>query len=732
MASELLLLLAAGKPLNVWSWGYNEYGMNGQNTLGGQMNQPLTSIATAVASLPASGNTDNSGYVKSDGSLWVWGDNSQGSLGLNNLVSRSSPTQLGSLTNWSQLAIGDFAYMLARKTDGTIWSWGANSVGELGQNNDLFYSSPVQIGALTTWTFVAAGSYSSYAIKGGALWVWGDNQFGQLGRSSIVNFSSPVQVGALTTWSKIIAGNYFAAGLTTSGALWMWGYNGAGQLGSNTTIDRSSPVQVTGGGVWTSVALSEIGTAAVKSGGTLWQWGQQLAFGNWGVIGGWNGVSSPVQIGSDTNWASVYGCKNGKVYVAIRTNGTAWVWGENIPTLSTPYAPSTSSGGLAYRSSPTQIGSATNWSEAFLGPNSIFLKDTSNNLYSAGFDQIGSLGVNKVLFNTYTSPVNIGVGKYVDGTCSEYNSLFVRSDKTLWEAGATFYSQPLGTAPIPGTLYSSPVQVGLSSNWSKVFANCGANFALTANKDLYGWGVNGSGQLGLGNTSFTSAPTQISGTWEDLSQSNSGCEHVLAYKFNPISGIYGWGRNTSGQLGVNNIVSYSSPVLIGNITSKTKKLSAALFSSAFITSIGDLYTMGSNTSGQLGRNNRINASNPVQVTGALYNDVSVGSGFMVAIRTNGTLWAWGSNLYGQLGQNNGINRSSPVQIGADTNWEKVFSGSSYWVATKTDKTVWACGIIIESSSPFTTIFRSSPVQVASNFKVVRGNASDNYNVILVK
>jgi alpha-tubulin suppressor-like RCC1 family protein len=250
---------------------------------------------------------------------------------------------------------------------------------------------------------------------------------------------------------------------------------------------------------------------------------------------------------------------------------------------------------------------------------------------------------------------------------------------------------------------------------------------------LYAWGSQTSGSLGI-NTGdqYVSNPTQIPGTWEDLSQSNYSCDHVLAYKFNPISGIYAWGKNTSGQLGVGNTVSYNSPVLVGNITSKPKKLSANVSASAFVTANGDLYTFGSGTSGQLGRNSTASASTPVQITGALYNDVSVGQNFMVSVRTNGTLWAWGSNLFGKLGQNNTTNRSSPVQIGSDTDWKKVFAGSNYWIASKTNGTLWACGLITTAASPFARIETSSPVQVGSNFSPSRGSVSNFYNAIFVK
>jgi alpha-tubulin suppressor-like RCC1 family protein len=145
--------------------------------------------------------------IKTDGTLWSWGRNDNGgSLGLGNLTNYSSPKQIGALTNWSKISAGNF-YTVALKTDGTMWAWGTNNSGQLGQGNTTDRSSPVQIGALTTWSSVSGlGLDCCGAIKtDGTLWMWGNNAFGQLGQSNTTSRSSPVQVGALTTWYKVLA-----------------------------------------------------------------------------------------------------------------------------------------------------------------------------------------------------------------------------------------------------------------------------------------------------------------------------------------------------------------------------------------------------------------------------------------------------------------------------------------------------------------------------------------------
>ena len=148
--------------------------------------------------------------LASPGSLWSWGRNDYGQLGQNNITHRSSPVQVGSLTNWSLIASG-YYHTLATKTDGTLWSWGYNANGQLGQSDTTHRSSPVQVGSLTTWSSVACGNIAhTIATKtDGTLWSWGMNDYGHLGVGDITHRSSPVQVGSLTNWSSIDGGSYY-------------------------------------------------------------------------------------------------------------------------------------------------------------------------------------------------------------------------------------------------------------------------------------------------------------------------------------------------------------------------------------------------------------------------------------------------------------------------------------------------------------------------------------------
>ena len=153
-------------------------------------------------------------------SLYGWGYNAYGQLGLLNQTTYSSPMQVGALINWANVACSKFlSFTVATKTDGTLWSWGQNGYGYLGLNNTTSYSSPKQVGSLTNWLTVACGQDFSFAIKtDGTLWGWGMNSRGVLGFNNTTYYSSPKQVGSQTNWSQISAGYNFTEGLQNNSA----------------------------------------------------------------------------------------------------------------------------------------------------------------------------------------------------------------------------------------------------------------------------------------------------------------------------------------------------------------------------------------------------------------------------------------------------------------------------------------------------------------------------------
>lgn len=287
---------------SLWFWGRSSFGINGLNIgTGGSRSSP-TQIGALTNWNSISCGTAHAAATKTDGTLWTWGYNNFGQLGLNTVyVNQSSPTQVGSLTTWLKVS-ANYASTFAIKNDGTLWSWGYNFAGVLGQNNLIYRSSPVQVGALTNWSQIETLYINPIAIKtDGTLWTWGFNSDGELGQNDRIYRSSPVQVGALTTWSKVSGGNYHFIATQTNGTLWTCGANAFGQLGESSTNKRSSPVQVGAGTTWLNVLAASYASGAIKTDGTLWMWGDNT----YGQLGLNNVVrrSSPVQVGSDTTWS---------------------------------------------------------------------------------------------------------------------------------------------------------------------------------------------------------------------------------------------------------------------------------------------------------------------------------------------------------------------------------------------------------------------------------------------
>ena len=247
--------------------------------------------------------------IKTDGTLWAWGGAASGQLGNGTVVNNSSPIQIGSKTNWTYVSNAN-NNCFAIDTDGKLYSWGFANFGITGHGNTTTLSVPTQVGGLTTWAQVSGGRYNTIARKtDGTIWAWGRGAYGTIGQSDAVDHQSPVQVGSLTTWANIFCNFRTAVGVTTSGTLFAWGDNDSGEVGvgSKAIEAHSSPVQVGSLTNWSSSRGSTKSIFALKTDKTAWAWGDNHAgtLGQ-GTAGATDG-SSPVQIGSDTNWVRLGG-----------------------------------------------------------------------------------------------------------------------------------------------------------------------------------------------------------------------------------------------------------------------------------------------------------------------------------------------------------------------------------------------------------------------------------------
>jgi uncharacterized delta-60 repeat protein len=240
----------------LWGWGANPayYG-----------SLPLfvtipTQLGTANNWKIISGNHQHQLAIKTDGTLWSWGPRSSGNqygqLGNGTITPSDIPTQVGSASDWAMASAGTL-YSLALKTDGTLWAWGLNDNGQLGAPpaSPGTYYTPVKIGTDNDWIAISAGEGHSHAIKSdGSLWSWGLNDNGQLGDGTLVNKNSPIRIGMANDWKLVTGSGRSTFAIKNNGDLYAWGDNLVGTLGDGTNIDRLTPVHISPGTAWKNIS----------------------------------------------------------------------------------------------------------------------------------------------------------------------------------------------------------------------------------------------------------------------------------------------------------------------------------------------------------------------------------------------------------------------------------------------------------------------------------------------
>ncbi|MGE5631690.1 MAG: RCC1 domain-containing protein [Caulobacteraceae bacterium] len=463
---------------NVWYWD-----INGNNP------KMLDGISGIVGIRDISGN----GIVALDskGFIWVCYDMNM------------KPQKLSFIDN-AKVAVSGSSHFSALKSDGTVWSWGDNTYGQLGNGGGFFFTSPQIVNGLEDVKTVATAKTYAAALKDdGTVWMWGDNTYGQLGDGTKQAKYHPVKVEGISDIVQISLGYSHVVALKKDGTLWTWGSNSNGELGDGTYEERLKPVQVTGIDNVKSVSAGKEFTIALQKNSTLWVWGSS---------GYEPKISSrkiersiPVRIDETNNVRTIEA--RGEYALFLRNDAAVWGIGNNI------------NGRLGYKESEDES----------LVKLPKMIQGTLNTKYI-------SLGVDHVLS--------------------------IKNDSTLRVWGSNSYGQ-LGTGRKGGS--NTPFPVKDMDNIRLVSAGSNHSFAIKNDGSIWGWGDNSFGQLGTANVKEIDTPQKIDSLY-NLKYISAGYDYTLAVALD--GKVWVWGDNTYGQLGLGDIQSkfYKDPVkcIFGN------------------------------------------------------------------------------------------------------------------------------------------------------------------------
>ncbi len=641
--------------------------------------------------------------ARADGTVWNWGGNGRGQLGNNTYISSMFPVQVmnpagnGYLTDIVAVTAGA-GHTLALKSDGTVWGWGYSAHYELGgYTTDRLL--PVQVNGLSDIIAISGGTWHSLALKSdGTVWAWGYGAYGQLGINWTGNTGTPVQVkdtpgtGYLTGITAISAGDNHSIALAGDGAVWAWGRNDDGRIGDGTSgVDRRLPVQVKDS-VGSGYLTNIISVAA---GG-----GHSLAAGSDGYVWAWGGnVAGQVGDGTMTSPRTL----------PIKVKDTS---------------------GTGYLSSVIKVTAGSSHSMALKNDGGVWAWGYNN------YSQIGDGSP-----TDHSTPVRVkdaaGTGYLtnISAISGAYNNPFaLDNDGTVWAWGGNNVGQggfsSVSRSASNTTTLDKPNHILAMVDATKLadVTKITSNLALKNDGTIWGWGNNSSGELGDGTAVNQSVAVPVDGGYFSNVASIASTAHSVALKNDGT--VWSWGYGYYGSLGINSNVNKYSPVQVrdasgANYLTDVIAIAANGYFSLALKNDGSVWAWGQNSSGQLGDGTTSQRNLPVQVkdpagTGYLTGIVAIsaGSSHSFAVKNDGTIWGWGYNASGCLGDNTTTQRTLPVQVkdaagtGYLSNVVKIIAGGGTSMAILNDGTAWAWGVNSNGQiGDGTTSQRNLPVQI---------------------
>jgi alpha-tubulin suppressor-like RCC1 family protein len=583
--NHVLALKADG---TVWAWGSNSYSQLGTDAPVAELLPVQVPGITDVAHIAAGGR--HSLAVDSAGTTWAWGDNEQGQLGIGSTSSpKQSPQQVTGLAGVVDLAGGE-EHSLAVTADGSVWTWGSDEYGQLGNGGTSSSNrpSPTRVAGLDNVVSVAAYQSHSLALKSGAAGA------GTAPTASFTWTPATPAVGGPVSFTDT------STGQPTS---WSWDFGDGSSSSQQQPVHTfqsagSFDVELTVSNQYGSDSVFRTVTVGAPSGSALWAWGNnqsgQLGTGSRNPLY----IPDPVEVSSAGQVVSF--CTGITASVIVKEDGTVWAWGANsLGQLG--------DGTFEDRLDPGVVPGLTGASRVTCGGGSVFAILDGGSLNSWGYNRYGQLGVGD--FDDRNSPARVlAIPGVLQVSISEHHALALSADRTVWSWGANGRGQ-LGDGTT--TDRSIPTQVSSLSNVIDVSAGAGHSLALKSDGTVWAWGRNDYGQLGDGTHTQRVTPTLVNGL-SNVVDVEAGGVHSIALLSDGTA--WAWGRNNTGQIGDGTDVDRLEPVRIAGL-SNVAAVSAGRAFSLVILEDGTVWAWGYNFSGQLGDGTRTPRHTPVIIPG---------------------------------------------------------------------------------------------------------------------
>jgi len=685
----------------VWAWGNNTFGQLGDGSIIDRMTPvKLTGIFTGRITAIAAGN-DHSIALDASGEMWVWGHNNFGQLGNGSAIDSTVPIPLTGLAPPGVKAISaGIGHSLALDARGQVWSWGLNNRGQLGRTA-LPTDFPVQINYPSPpqrFIEIAAGSEHSLAIEdNGTLWAWGADSAGQLGNgATAIDQVTPIQVNqanGFTRAVRIAAGAFHSMALTAGGTVYAWGANSEGQIGDGATLpgaQQNDPFlvsNISGLPGATAIAAGFQHSAALRSDGKLLTWGSNIGgqIGN----GGTASVSAPIAVPTVGLRGVIATAGSWKQSYNLRGDGTVWAWGDNTEAQL-------GDGSVTSRNRPQPVPNLQDII-AFTGGNSNGLALRSDgtvwawgqNIYSQmGPGASPGFGCPTGHLDKICVAISIGLTDVKAIAAGTYFHLAIKDDGSLWAWGQGVHGQLGDNAtandPNPKRVLagSFPFVSGFLEGVISVAAGGGHTVALLSDGTIAAWGRNTNCELGLGGCCNGGAakcqpqqlfpadvlmPTPVGLGLPMTAVSTALYHHTLV--LDQHGQVWAWGVNDTGQLGDGALpgVSALSDMVRGvggvGVLQDITAIAAGGFHSLGLGSDGTLYGWGANSVGQLGHGTTISSPYP-QAANCMPDVISLPSGtcvqHAVVRKDDWTRCGAGLNDFGQLGDATNANKTSYI------------------------------------------------------------------------